>query len=74
MDTGLNFDAFCDYLDNCLTRIKSYSKAEVVMMGDMNVNYLDKSCPKSIQFKTWARLTGLAQFRDKNYPERGKLF
>ena len=60
-----NFEAFCDYLDSCLTQVKTYRNTEIVIMGDMNVNYLDNGCPKTKQIKTWARLAGMTQLIDK---------
>ena len=34
-------------------------------MGNMNVNFLDNSCPKARQLKTWARLSSMSQLIDK---------
>ena len=60
-----NFDAFIEYLAACLEYIKSYKNVDFIIMGDMNVNYLDNNCPKTKQLKSWAKLSGFTQLIDK---------
>ena len=52
---------FSHYLDECLNRINFNGSELLLLMGDFNIDYLDKNNPKTSTLNSWIKSKGLRQ-------------
>ena len=56
-----NSTQYGDYLTDSVHSVSSNSNADIFILGDMNINYMNKGCYHRKNLKNFERLTGLRQ-------------